>query len=169
MRSIQFCQIRIDSIASNNTQYFDTNQYISTFSIISAITSIYRTFYEFLANSPIYRIYLTMSKYLREFYHSVRMTILSFTTHSSFSNRASEIVCKHSKNAFFIFEFASDFFFDRFFFAFVSTQMIRERKIFEFYITSTRTQTLLMFRDAVDSLKSRKYKKNILCVSTSCK
>ena len=41
-----------------------------------------------------------MSKYLREFYHSIRMTTSSFTTHSSFSNRASEIVCKHSESAF---------------------------------------------------------------------
>ena len=61
------------------------------------------------------------------------------------------------------------FFFSRFFFASVSTQMIRERKIFELYITSTRTQVLLVFRDAIDSLKSKKYKKNILCVNTSCK
>ena len=40
-----------------------------------------------------------MSKYLREFYHSVRMTTSSSTTHSPLSNRASEIVCKHPESA----------------------------------------------------------------------
>ena len=39
------------------------------------------------------------------------MTTSSSTTHSFLSNRASEIVCKHSKSAFFIFEFAFDFLF----------------------------------------------------------
>ena len=105
----------------------DSIQYLSTLSITS-ITSILRTLrnsqlsiYLFIfAISFIYRIYFTMSKYLREFYHSVRMTISSFTTHSFFSNRASKIVCKHSKNAFIIiFIFAIISTFDFLFFSFV--------------------------------------------------
>ena len=87
----------------------------NTFSITSAVTSIYRIilriFREFVYLSRFLREYFTMSKYLREFYHSVRMTISSSTTHSSLSNRASEIVCKHSKNAFFIFESSFDILF----------------------------------------------------------
>ena len=140
----------------DNIQYLDTHSILfNTFSITS-ITFIYLISYEFFETINfrfIYLFYELTYSFIRIFtrnlftYHSIRMT----TRISIFANFV-----------FFIFESILDIFFDHFFYAFVSTQMIRKRKIFEFYITNTRNYVLLIFRNAIDSFKQRKHKKIII-------
>ena len=132
---------------------------------VTAITSIYESF-----ETISFRfIYIFFASFLR-FRH---LFILRYRINSRIFTRIStrNLFITQSKWRFLFLRSSSHsiFFLDHFFFASVSTRMIRKRKILDRCITSTRTQILLVFRDAVDSLKRKEHKRIIIYENMSWK
>ena len=101
VRSDQNDTIAIEqySISWYILSYIGNSIYLFIFRIFREFVCLSELFYEFLANSS--SIYLTMSKYLREFYHSVRMTtFISFTKSTVSASFASFIFIFESPFAF---------------------------------------------------------------------